>query len=347
MRCRALCAIIALGVITGCGPKMGGIHVHPPDAGLPPATGPRVEMRYLGNGGWRIQRDADVVVTAPFVSNPAGIAIYTPSKPHTDWIDARIPAMPEVKIMLIGHSHYDHAMDLPHILSHQAPDAKLYGSATVKYLLNETIGRDKDDQDRVIDVSKDAAQGLRRGAWIRPPGSHVRFMPLSSTHAPHVLGFIKVVSWSTLDSFVPKGELPTIPAAWPEGETLAFVIDFMRGQQVEFRVYYQDAAADPGKGIIPLLRPEDDVPVDVAILCVAAFTQVPGNPEGILGNTKPRYAIGGHWEDFIFMPSGNEEHRPVWAPDVGAFMKRAHAMTKGPVYILAPGETLFVPIQPR
>ena len=299
-------------------------------------------MHYLGNGGWLIRHDGIVVATAPFVSNPAGLAVYWPSTSRRDRIDARVPAMPDVKIMLIGHSHYDHAMDLPYILDTQARNATLYGSTTARHLLGPTVGAH-----RVIDVSGEAARGLTPGRWVEPAGSSVRFMPLTSTHAPHVLGFVKVVSWSGLENDVAPSALPTVPAAWPEGETLAVLIDFMKDGKVVFRVYYQDAAAHPGQGIVPALAAPDDARVDVAILCVAAFAQVPGNPEGILGNTRPRYVVGGHWEDFFLWPSSGDAHRPAPGTSLDEFLERAHRVTRGPIVVAAPGQTLTFPVAAR
>ncbi len=351
MRLRTLAVVVLLALVAGCAPKVSGVRVQLAGDVPPSGSGPHVEMHYLGNGGWLIKRGEDMVATAPFVSNPAGAAVYLPSPPDTDRIDAKIPVMPELKVVLIGHSHYDHAMDLPHILATRAPSATLYGSRTVKHLLGDTVGHQ-----RVVDVTdprngRRPAQGETPGEWVYPADApFVRFMPLSSMHAPHVLGFIKVVSWSTLKTDVPKSELPTVPAAWPEGETLAYVIDFLSREDksvVQFRVYYQDAAAEPGKGILPTLTPPDQAPVDVAILCVAAFAQVDRNPEAILANVTPRQVVGGHWEDFFSQPSTDHEHLVAFGTSIDAFVKRARDVTPAPIYIPTPGRKLFIPIRPR
>jgi hypothetical protein len=176
----------------------------------------------------------------------------------------------------------------------------------------------------------------------------VRFMPLASSHAPHLFGFVKMVWWGTLTRDVPKGQLPRVPAAWPEGETLAFLIDFLRADgSAEFRVYYQDSASESGKGIVPTLAHPDDVPVDVAILCVAGFAQVRGNPEHILKNVQPRYVVGGHWEDFVFRPSDTDERYVAPNTSLDDFVRRAREASKAPVSVPLPGTTLFIPIQPR
>ena len=103
-------------VFLGCGSPLQEIkgQLGPP-VEVPAGAG-RVEMQYLGNGGWLIRRGGDVIATAPFVSNPGGLGakVYLPGKPDHAAIEQFVPAMPDVKIMLIGHGHYDHAMDLPY-----------------------------------------------------------------------------------------------------------------------------------------------------------------------------------------------------------------------------------------
>ena len=46
--------------------------------------------------------------------------------------------------------------------------------------------------------------------------------------------------------------------------------------------------------------------VDVAVLCVGAWNQVPAYPQVLLKRLQPRLAILGHWEDFF----GNDPRQP-------------------------------------
>lgn len=138
---------------------------------------------------------------------------------------------------------------------------------------------------------------------------------------------------------------PGAPLSWKEGETLAFLIDFLGpGERVDFRIYYQDAASEPGTGIVPVLVGPEAARADVAILCVAAFDQVDGNPEHILANVQPRRAIGAHWEDFFFR-GFKDPLRPAFGTSLEDFQRRARGVTSGPIYLPEPRAKLYIPIE--
>ena len=113
MHLKVLTIIAALAALTGCAPTLTGVRVYYP-ADAPAVSGDHVQMHYLGNGGWLIRRGADVIATAPFVSNPVNVAVYTPARSDRARLDA-LPPMRDVKSILLGHAHYDHAMDLPYV----------------------------------------------------------------------------------------------------------------------------------------------------------------------------------------------------------------------------------------
>jgi hypothetical protein len=64
---------------------------------------------------------------------------------------------------------------------------------------------------------------------------------------------------------------------------------------VDFRIHYQDAAADA-----PLGQPPPGTPrVDVLIPCVASFHEADDQPGAIIRATRPRHILLSHWEDFF------------------------------------------------
>ena len=90
-------------------------------------------------------------------------------------------------------------------------------------------------------------------------------MAVRSEHAPIFLHH--QFAPGTYDK--PLTEIPTKASDWKEGQTIAYVIDFLDDAgQVDFRIFYQDAGSTPPLGI----PPDDDVVgtrrFDVAVLCM-------------------------------------------------------------------------------
>ncbi len=338
MRGRALVLLIALAV-SAC----SSVPVSTFDRPLAPGAGPQVRLHYLGNGGWIFQRGSDLIATAPFVSQPRWYTFLFPGRPDKRLIDEVIPDMSAVGIVLVGHAHYDHAMDLPDIAVRKAPTAQIYGGPTV---VNTLAAVPKlNGRLNTIDPAK-AAHGDTRGPWLPSERAPIRFMPLRSTHAPHFAGLKFLPTGSVRES---QKKLPCCPFWWKEGETLAFVIDFLdaKRENVEFRIYFQDAASRPGTGIMPVLTGRDAARVDVAILCVAGFDQFVGNPQHILANVQPRHVVGGHWEDFFARSFKDRPLRPAFGTSLEAFHRRARKVTSAPIYLPEPGQQLYFPIEPR
>src|SRR2546427_6854758 len=78
-------------------------------------------VEWLGVSSWIISRGPDVVVVDPFFSRPSllrvGVAMlpFVAFEPNEKRIDAVLPKLPDNTVLvLVGHGHYDHLMDLTH-----------------------------------------------------------------------------------------------------------------------------------------------------------------------------------------------------------------------------------------
>lgn len=277
--------------------------------------GPAV-LRYLGVGGWLVRWRGAALMTAPFYSNPGflRVGLWTISA-DTARIDRRLPDVRDVSAILVGHSHYDHLMDVPWVARRRAPRAVLYGSETMVHTLAGFTSLK--EEGRLVAVDREAGDDRTPGAWTEVAGGRIRFMALRSSHAPHFLGQAFYAGRRTEDIDWEPGLAPE----WLEGRTLAFLIDLRdeRGETV-FRIYYQDAASQAPAGFLPPLPPRDRHRVDVAILCPASFDQVDRYPEAILENVRPRHVLLGHWEDFFRDPA--RSLRTVPFTDLQEFIDR-------------------------
>lgn len=275
---------------------------------------PKIE--YLGVGGWLIHWKGEGVLMAPSFSNPGllGIKGVPPLRVASDprKITTHMPEAKQVKMLLVGHAHYDHLLDVAYVVNNFAPRATVYGSETVGYLLHPAVPP-------ITVIVPSQAQVTRHnnpayhGTWFyssgeqvtdgadlgsadkSPPKGKVRAMPLESMHAPHLLGINLIPG--AYDQNLDK--TPGSIFAWKNGKmVLAWVIDLLdeQGKPV-YRIHYQDSAADPPWGFPPVIA--DSKNVDVEILCGASWDEVSDYPAALLRVTRPRLVLVGHWENFF------------------------------------------------
>ena len=318
----ALMILIGLGMLSGCATSIKKLPVYTGETGALHLNeqGKKVlSVQYLGVGGYLFRYGKSALITAPLITNPSLLKIATLTRLKTDeaLVDSLLPAVDDVEIILVGHSHYDHLMDVPYIMGKHAKKAVVYGSKTMGHIMAAAV-----DKSCIVTIDTHAANGRTPGQWIYNQNRTIRFMAIESEHAPHFAGF----------KFLPEGpynkdlkRLPRTVFGWVEGETYAYLIDFLGEQgSIVFRVHYQDAASNPPFGFVSELRADERKRVDLAILCVASFTQVNNYPEGIIRHIQPKHIILGHWEDFF-----RKQGKPVKAlraTNVGNFIKRLEAV---------------------
>ena len=278
-----------------------------------------INVQYLGIGGYLFRYGKSALITAPMFTNPSlfKLASLTQLKTDEGLVDRLLPSVEDVEIILVGHTHYDHLMDVPYIMKKHAKKSVVYGSETMGHIMAAAV-----DKSRIVTVGKCAAKGKTPGQWIYNQNRTIRFMAIESEHAPHFAGI----------KFLPEGHynkdlkrLPRTVFGWVEGQTYAYLIDFLDEQgSIAFRVHYQDAASTPPLGFAPELPANEQKRVDLAILCVASFKQVNNYPEGIVRAIRPKNIMLGHWEDFF-----RKQGKPVKAlraTNVGSFIKRLEAV---------------------
>ncbi|HSG47829.1 MAG TPA: hypothetical protein VLA43_08470, partial [Longimicrobiales bacterium] len=279
-----------------------------------PAGADAVQMTYLGVGGWIFRRGGDQVVAAPLFTNPSflrtGLAGIRSDTAAVNRNMAPYDVSGAVAI-LVGHAHYDHLLDVPHVARRQAPRAVILGSRTVK----NTLGTWSGVADRVVLVDSLAGDQDHPGTWV-VLSPRLRVLPLRSHHAPHFDGY--TLYKGTTDR--PLTEEPRWATEWLDGPSYAFLVDFLDPDgTVAFRIYYQDAVAAAPRGFAPdALVAERGV--DVAVLVPATFDQVDWHPEAFVENLRPRWVLLGHWENF-FVPL-DEPTRSVMLTDVPHFEAR-------------------------
>lgn len=317
-----------------------------------PAAPPPLSVKWLGVDGFVVRYGDDVVLTAPLFTRPDAFTVSTglPASSDPSRVAANLDAatLASLRAVLAGHAHYDHLLDVPAVLQ-RAPRARLYSNVSARNLLaayapdraakcagapaSPAIARSRvvavdDPSASVVDfqncAAKKPAGAPLEGAWVKVPGSNVRVLAVCSEHPDQVGPYHFAPGDVTEEACEP----PSSMADWKEGLTVAFLVDFLdpkTGAPI-YRVYYQDAPTNAPVGHVPPAFLADKR-VDLALLCVGSSNEVDGEPAAILGALAPRYAIGGHWEDFF--RDADEPPQPIAFLDVDAWLGRAKGALAG------------------
>lgn len=303
----------------------------------PPVPVPVLEVELLGVGGVALRVGEASLLTAPLYSNPGLLETTLGSiEPHPEIIDRFLPIdrVQDVAAILVGHAHYDHLLDVPHVRTLTA-DAMIYGNRSAARLL---AGFAEVPAGRVAVLNDPAAPLVDRrhcmepdpctgvpagveGSWVPVPGAPIRLRGLCSSHPAQFLGIIHFGEGCMEQE---QTEPLTVAGDWREGATLAYLVDFVdaRGAPL-YRVYYQDAPTEAPVGLPhPDLLAEHRV--DLAILNVGSFDAVPEHPEAAIAALDPRYVLGVHWENFFITQAEPIEPIPFQA-DPAEFDERALA----------------------
>ncbi len=360
----------------------------PDAAGATPDTAPAVDtsplhVQALGVQGFVLRHGTDTVLTAPLFTRQSAleVTLNLPLEADTAAIDAGMAGVPlaDVSAIVSGHAHYDHFIDVPHLLT-KATKAIAYTNLTGRHMLaalapdrpgcaNAAPPSPMIPRSRVVAVDDSLASYVDytncpmakppgaplSGRWIDVPNSNVRLMAVCSMH-PAQVGPYHFGEGAVDED---QCELPGPASGWKEGLTVAFVIDFLdANHKPAFRVFYQDAPTDAPVGHVPAAILADKQ-VDVALLCVGSGDAVENHPAAIIGNVTPRYALSGHWEDF-FSPVGSMP-KPIPLLDLNGYLARADAALPGPPdaplvidghpqstrhVLVQPGATFDVPLVP-
>jgi len=306
-----------------------------------PTQTPRVNIKSLGVGGYLIDWGDDQIMFAPSYTNPDPLSLLVDTHVSKKTVDRLIPDVSDVDMILVGHAHYDHLLDVPYIMEKYAQKAKLYGSKTMKHLVSSEISSEKihilnEQASTAASINESPAVEEKIGTWAYNPSGKIRVMAINSNHAPNAtlfkgaildadggligeeIEFLFEISKGKLDHDL--NSVPTSAFLWREGQSFAYIVDFLDdNNDIAFRLHYEDAASDPTKGFIPstILAEKE---VDVAILTVANFNEIKepaehqGNelfqyPQGIINNLNASHYILGHWENFF---ANNWIYPDVW-----------------------------------
>jgi len=250
-----------------------------------------LRIEFNGVANFYIQYKGSAVLTDPFMSNPgAGKVMFGKIKPNLKLIESFQPKTYNIKLLSIGHAHYDHIFDLPFFIPHLNKNTKILGSSN-SLMLAKVLNAEQE----CIDIAAMKATSDKPGTWVYAADSTVRMMATQSAHLPHLLG----ISLYHGKYESPLTSYPVKAKKFLQDETLAFLIDFLDAtHQPEKRIYFSSSAVNFPNGYFPqeVLNEKE---VDVAIISVALLQKVKDYPENFIKFLKPKETIPCHWENFF------------------------------------------------
>jgi len=274
-----LALILMLASATAC---------RPPATTSPAAAGPT--LTYLGVAGWSLGADAGTLLVDPYVTrvdveddaviepDEAAIAAFTPAR---------------VDVVLVGHSHYDHALDVPTI-------ARRTGATVVGTASTANLARAGGVAEAQIVVAR---AGERRA--LGPFTVRVVAGLHSLTGQPNV-------------AIPPDITLPLPARAYGEGGTLHYLVEFAGRSVLFVGTANFDEAAMTG------LRP------DVAVIAVGLREKVPDYTCRLMRALgRPPLVLPNHFDEFRAPLRPGAEPAPETRAELEAFAAEVHACAPG------------------
>jgi len=245
---------------------------------------------WTGVAGFVFEVAGTRIAFDPFVSRPGLFATLARRARSDD--AAVVTSFSGLDAVFVGHTHYDHAMDVPSIAA-ASPHATINGSRVTTEMMRRLgvgAGRCCTVEDgRVVEVGP------------------FRVEPIASAH-----GHVPIVHW--IDRVeLPREGVPRTPFRWPRGDVFAWRVE------VGGRSFHLQGSA--GLTEAPLARQR---PCDVLVACLAARRGTPDYLARLGATLRPALLLPCHHDDF-FRPL-SEPAAPIATLRWGAFREEAAAL---------------------
>lgn len=232
-------------------------------------SGPPVRVRWLGTAGFEIVYEGTTLLIDPYLTRASlGHVLFGKLEPDAALLRAHLP---RADAIVAGHTHFDHALDVPMLA--RLTGATVFGSrSAVALCRSEHV-----PPDRIVLVEREA--GSEPAVHEVGPFT-LRFLP--SAHSPLVLGRVPFPG-----DIVDCAEVPMRAERYRCGAVFGVEIE-VAGR----RLYHVGSA----EILASIGAPRD---VDLALVCVAGWTTTPRFPERVARALAPSAVLLSHWDDFF------------------------------------------------
>jgi hypothetical protein len=359
-----ICFVLIMLLSAGCSRRSlnylseNGVSITASASMTSAATGmDSIQLQYLGCGGFFIRQSGIAIMIDPFFSHQSfmriGRSILTGGKIRPmrkqlaygkrmilDSLDLTAQMLhTEVKGVFSAHGHYDHLMDVP-LIHHEwlNQNADVFANTSSTVVTQNVIRAGK-----LHDIEKIASVRDQKGDSIvfSNGRSGIRVYPIFADHNPHSRN-IKLFSGSAVRSpkHFNKYDDKTSVNDWLEGQTLSFLIDFVKNDTIQFRIFLQSSTCQFPNGIPPheLLNEKK---IDLAIMGVASYHFAENSyPCEFLSRLQPRKLMFIHWEDFF--RRYDQKLKAVKINDIPRFFNEVFSECKMEYEMPVPGSVITI-----
>lgn len=275
-----------LGFLVSCSkplPKELAENIYPGEKEL--------KITYFSTACLLIEYKDFSILTDPFISNHGwkDLLFNGMDKSYAHEHEDKIPDMSNVKLVIAGHSHYDHIADIPFFSKKINEDALILGNQS---MLN--IFANQGIKQQMLSIESLAGDYNTMGEWIYLPDSNIRVMPFKSQHMAHI-GKIHFGSGGVKE---PLDKLPAFFNNWREGQNLTFIIDFLSNDTILKRIYMQSSPHPSPVGLPPREILEEKS-IDLAILGTVKINILKSYLFNYIEYLNPNEVFLCHWDNFF------------------------------------------------
>jgi len=237
-----------------------------------------VSVRWLGTAGFEVRYGDHVVLIDPYLTRASlRTCLFTALSPDVAAITRHVS---RADAIVVGHTHFDHVLDVPTIA--RLTKGVVFGSRSAATLCRA----DGVPPSQVRDVE----EALRGGSYTEEVGPfELRFFP--SAHSKLILGRAVPAAGDIADC----DHVPLRAGRYKCGAVFALEI------RVAGRTIFHLGSAELVEGAIPARS------TDLLLFTVAGWQQTPNVCERALSRLSPRAILLSHWDDF-FKPIDRGTH---------------------------------------
>jgi L-ascorbate metabolism protein UlaG (beta-lactamase superfamily) len=239
-----------------------------PDALRKPGGPDDVRVVWLGTAGFAIESGGFVVLIDPYVTRASLVSLLAPLQPDLGAIARHVP---RADAIIVGHTHFDHALDVPAIA--RSTGARVFGSRSAAALCRAS-GVPEDRVDVVERPSGSAPADREIGPF------HLRFVP--SAHSRFFFGRVPAAG-----EIADCDQVPGRVGDYKCGAVFGVEI------RVAGRTLYHMGSAELVEANIAATR------VDLLLMCVAGWTSGRDVPERAAHRIAPGAVLLSHWDNFL------------------------------------------------